>query len=190
MVRAPRDWSPGTTYHVTARGNRKQDLFHDYEDRRKYLTYLQDTKDKNPTTIHAYCLMSNHIHLLIETHHVPLEKIIRTLHTRYAVYFNKKYDYVGHVFQGRYGSTKIDTPSYFIKVSRYIHYNPVEAKLTVHPEKYPWSSYPFYINAIDNPLLSKERTLNYFPAPKVKRYKDYVDKEVQDEGLHQITIKK
>jgi REP element-mobilizing transposase RayT len=67
MVRTPRDWCPGATYHVTARGNRKQDLFHDIEDRKKYLSYLQETKDKYPFTIHAYCLMSNHIHLLIET---------------------------------------------------------------------------------------------------------------------------
>ncbi|MDX8344119.1 REP-associated tyrosine transposase [Rossellomorea sp. YZS02] len=190
MVRTPRDWSPGTTYHVTARGNRKQDLFHDDEDRKKYLLYLQETKDKYPFTIHAYCLMPNHIHLLIETHDVPLEKIIRSLHTRYAVYFNKKYDYVGHVFQGRYGSTKIDTPSYFIKASRYIHQNPVEGKLTIRPESYPWSSYPSYIHSIDHPLLSKERTLNYFPVPQVERYKKYVVKEVQNEALDKNTIKK
>ncbi|BCB05890.1 hypothetical protein KH172YL63_40230 [Bacillus sp. KH172YL63] len=137
--------------------------------------YVQETKDKYPFTIHAYCLMPNHIHLLIETQEIPLEKIIRILHTRYAVYFNKKYDYVGHVFQGRYGSTKIDTPSYFIKASRYIHQNPVEAKLTVSGEQYPWSSYPSYIHSIDNPLLSKERTLNYFPAPQIQLYKKFVE---------------
>lgn len=190
MVRTARNWSPGTTYHVTARGNRKQELFHDDDDRKKYVTYLQETKEKYPFTIHAYCLMSNHIHLLIETHDVPLEKFIRILHTRYAVYFNKKYDYVGHVFQGRYGSTKIDTPSYFIKASRYIHHNPVEAKLTIHPGSYPWSSYPFYLHSIDNPLLSKERTLNYFPAPQISRYKEYIEKGPQKEELQKNTIKK
>jgi putative transposase len=184
MVRTPRDWCPGATYHVTARGNRKQDLFHDIEDRKKYLSYLQDTKEKFHFTIHAYCLMSNHIHLLIETHDVPLEQIFRILHTRYAIYFNKKYDYVGHVFQGRYGSTKIDTPAYFIKVSRYIHQNPVKAKLTVVPEYYPWSSYPSYVHSIDNPLLSKERTLAYFPDSEVKLYKEYVDKEDEKEDLN------
>ncbi|PFA66912.1 transposase [Bacillus sp. AFS015802] len=190
MVRTPRNWCPGATYHVTARGNRKQELFHDDNDRKKYLTYVQKTKDKYPFTIHAYCLMSNHIHLLIETHDVPLEKIIRTLHTRYAVYFNKKYDYVGHVFQGRYGSNKIDTPSYFIRASRYIHHNPVEAKLTVQHGAYPWSSYPFYIHSIDNPLLSKERTLNYFPAPQVTLYKEYVEKEEEKKESVKNPIKK
>lgn len=180
-MRMPRDWRPGATYHVTARGNRKQDLFHDAEDRKKYLLYLQETKDKYPFTLHAYCLMSNHIHLLIETHDVPLEQIFRILHTRYAIFFNKKYDYVGHVFQGRYGSTKIDTPAYFMKASRYIHQNPVKAKLTVVPEYYPWSSYPAFVHSLADPLLSKERTLSYFPDSQVQLYKEYVDKEEKND---------
>ncbi|WP_064091901.1 transposase [Rossellomorea aquimaris] len=177
MVRNPRNWSPGATYHITARGNRKQDLFLHIEDREKYLYYLQDTKDKYPFTLHAYCLMTNHIHLLLETHHVPLAQIFRTLHTRYAVFFNKKYDFIGHLFQGRYGSTLVDSTAYFLQLSRYIHQNPVQAKLISRAENYPWSSYPSYFHSIHNPLLSKTKTLSYFPEPQVKFYKEYIEKE-------------
>ncbi len=176
MPRNSRNWTPWTTYHITARGNRREDLFFHNDDRKKYLFYLQDTKEKYPFSLHAYCLMSNHIHLLIETHDIPLGHIFRTLHTRYAVYFNKKYDLVGHLFQGRFGSTKIDTTAYFIKVSRYIHYNPVKAKVTMQPEDYPWSSCSSYIHNFDHPLLSKERTLAYFSDPKESNYKKYLNR--------------
>ncbi len=181
-MRKSRNWEPNTTFHITARGNRKEDLFRERQDHLKYLSYLKETQEKHPFQLHAYCLMSNHIHLLIETDNSPLQSIIRVLHTRYAIYFNKKYDLVGHVFQGRYGSTKIDLPSYFIKASRYIHMNPVEARITTRPEDYEWSSYKSYVKNIDHPLLSKSRTLSYFSEPPEHHYKEYVETSKRKKG--------
>ncbi|MFD2683199.1 transposase [Bacillus seohaeanensis] len=87
--------------------------------------------------MHAYCLMSNHLHLLVETSHIPIHQIFRILHTRYVIYFNRKYGLVGHISQGRYRASKIDISAYFISASRYIHRNPLEANLTSNPENYP-----------------------------------------------------
>jgi REP element-mobilizing transposase RayT len=88
MPRRAREWTPGT-YHVYCRGNRKQNIFIHDDDLRKYLSYLLDTKQKYPFKLHAYCLMPNHLHLLLESDKVPLDKILHTQHTRYAIYFNK-----------------------------------------------------------------------------------------------------
>jgi putative transposase len=177
MPRNPRNWTPGTTYHITARGNRKEDIFLQPVDRQKYLFYLQDTQSNYPFTLHAYCLMSNHLHLLVETSQIPIHQIFRILHTRYAIYFNRKYDLVGHLFQGRYGASKIDTSAYFISASRYIHRNPLEANLTSTPENYPWSSYASYVTSQPNPYISKARTLAYFPTPSERYYREYVEKQ-------------
>jgi putative transposase len=176
MPRRAREWTPGT-YHVYCRGNRKQNIFMYDDDRRKYLSYLLDTKQKYPFKLHAYCLMPNHLHLLLESDQVPLDKILHTQHTRYAIYFNKQYDLVGHLFNGRFGSTYVDTTSYFIGLSKYIHLNPTEARITDSAETYPWSSYSSYTQELDNPLIYKTRTLSYFPNHDVSLYKEYLDRK-------------
>jgi len=96
-------------------------------DRQKYLHFLKDVKAKSPFKLHAYCLMTNHIHLLLETLDNPLNQIMKILNQRYAIYFNHRYDYTGHVFQGGYGAKIIDSINYFLKASRYIHLNLLEA---------------------------------------------------------------
>jgi putative transposase len=173
MPRRPREWTPGT-YHVYCRGNRKQDIFMNDDDRRKYLSYLLETKQKYPFKLHAYCLMPNHLHLLIESDDVPLDKILHIQHTRYAIYFNKHNDVIGHLFHGRFGSTYVDTTAYFIGLSKYIHLNPTEAGLTSNSETYPWSSYSSYTQGIDNPLIDKTRTLSFFPNEDPALYKEFL----------------
>ncbi|MCA1055154.1 transposase [Rossellomorea aquimaris] len=176
MPRKAREWKPGT-YHVYCRGNRKQNIFLEDDDKRKYLSYLLDTKEKYPFKLHAYCLIPNHLHLLLESDVVPLNKILHTQHTRYAIYFNNHHDCVGHLFHGRFGATYVDTTSYFIGLSKYIHLNPTEAGLTISSASYLWSSYPFYLEGIDNPLIDKERTLSYFPNQDLTLYKEYLDRK-------------
>ncbi|MED1204648.1 transposase [Heyndrickxia acidicola] len=167
MPRKPRVWYPGATYHITARGVRKMDIFLDTLDFQTYLKYLLDVRARHPYTLHAYCLMNNHLHLQLETVKTPLDIIIKDLHSQYAIYFNKRYDAHGHVFQGRYGAEIIENYPYFLKVSSYIHLNPVAASMVKRPEDYRWSSYSAYIAAADtkNPYVSMEKTLSYFSAP-------------------------
>lgn len=94
------------------------------------------------------------------------------LNSRYAMYFNKRHELDGHVFQGRYGSELIDSPQYFLEVSRYIHLNPVKAELVKHPGEYPWSSYSSYVSENKNPLVSTERIISYFTDKEM--YRSYV----------------
>src|SRR5699024_10648536 len=108
-------------YHITSRGNRRSALFYDHQDHQAYLDILDETKFYYPFYLHAYCLMTNHVHLQIETINHHTKHIMKRLNSRYAMYFNKRHRLVGHVFQGRYGAEIIETKDYLLEVSRYIH---------------------------------------------------------------------
>ncbi|MCT8137699.1 transposase [Anaerobacillus sp. CMMVII] len=175
MARKLRIYFGGATYHITNRGNRREAVFYDDEDRNRYLKILEETRAIYPFILHSYCLMSNHIHLLLETiDHHPKE-IMKMINSRYAIYFNKRHELVGHLFQGRYGAEIIDTPQYFLEASRYIHLNPVEAKMVERPQDYPWSSYQAFISDSKNPHISTEKTLAYFENSQKETYKYYVE---------------
>ncbi|WP_258000465.1 transposase [Bacillus sp. Marseille-P3661] len=169
---------------MTARGNRRTSLFHNREDYLTYLNLLLEVKEMAPFILHSYCLMTNHIHLQLETttHHIKV--IMKELHSKYAVYFNKKYNYIGHVFQGRYGAELIEDDHYFLEVSRYIHRNPLEASMVECLSSYEWSSYPAYVNLTENQYVYLQRTLHYFPDPKFQNYKRFVEKTtLQDKEI-------
>ncbi|WP_442596860.1 transposase [Neobacillus sp. D3-1R] len=170
MARRHRIWFPGASYHITARGNRKFFIFYDDKDHQQYLSILKETQEQLPYYLHSYCLMSNHIHLLLETQNIPITEIMKTIQTHYAVYFNKRYDLVGHVFQGRFKSDLIKDASHFLNTSRYIHTNPLEAEITSEIQDYPWSSYPAYFTSTPNPLVTTEKTLSFFQAPQKENY--------------------
>jgi putative transposase len=144
LSRDHRIWFPGAKYHITNRGNRRAAIFYDDFDHEEYLELLEKSRKHFPFHLHAYCLMTNHIHLLIETiHHHPKDSM-KMLNSRYAMYFNKRHHLVGHVFEGRYGAELIDSAEYVLGVSRYIHLNPFEANMVKKPEDYLWSSYNAY----------------------------------------------
>jgi putative transposase len=182
MSRKHRICFPGATYHITARGNRKADIFLEKEDYQKYLTIAEKVHSTHPITLHSYCLMPNHVHLLIETVESPIPLFMKELQARYAIYFNKKYDFVGHVFQGRYGAQLIDSVTYFLEVTRYIHRNPLEANLVLDPAKYKWSSYTAYLSKVNNPLISTSKTLSYFQDSRYMTYQQFVEKEDKQVG--------
>jgi hypothetical protein len=119
--------------------------------------------------------MTNHVHLQIETIDHTLSEIIKLAHTKYASYFNRVYNLDGHVFQGRYGSQLILDDHYFLEVSRYIHRNPLEAKMVDAPQDYPWSSYSLYINGADDSFISKTKTLSHFS--NLSAYRNFVEKQ-------------
>ncbi|WP_318507195.1 transposase [Bacillus sp. T3] len=181
MSRKPREWYPGTACHITARGNRHAEIFHEEEDYIKYLEILEDVREKYPFTLHSYCLMTNHLHLQLETPENYIPEIIQKIHTIYAIYLNKKLDTDGHVFQGRYGSKIIISQRYFLIVNRYIHRNPLEAKMVQKAEDYPWSSYSAYLGLTENPLIDPTKTLSFFSSPTYQTYREFVEKEESDE---------
>jgi len=175
MARKLRVWYPGAMYHITSRGNRRAALFYDDFDKKSYLEILEEARVYYPFHLHSYCLMTNHIHLQLETIDHHPQYIMKMLNSRYALYFNKRHRLVGHVFQGRYGAELIETVDYQLEVSRYIHMNPIEAEMVTKPEEYPWSSYRAYILEKKNPYITTEKILGYFKEPKKEKYRKFVE---------------
>ena len=150
----------GGYYHVYNRGNRKQDIFFKPNDYVYYLEKLRDYKEKHEVTIICYCLMPNHIHLLVrQNSENPIYKFIHGLHTSYSIYVNRKYDKTGHLFQGRFKQKEIDKDEYLLQVSSYIHLNPLMDGLVEKLEDYQWSSYPDYIGLRPGTLCEKDMVL-------------------------------
>jgi len=177
MARKPRIWFPGATYHITARGNRRGNIFFEEQDYLKYLEILEEARSKYPFILHSYCLMTNHVHLQLETIDHHIKDIMYTIHSRYAIYLNQRLDMVGHVFQGRYGAEMILSDDYFLEVSRYIHRNPLEANIVKKPSDYPWSSYSSYVNLNENPHTNTSKTYSFFKDPVQLNYQSFVEKE-------------
>ena len=145
MPRKRREWYPGAIYHVINRGNRKADIFREPSDYTCFLHIVRNEQTKNAFTLHAICLMTNHIHMLIGTQNEGLSTIIQHILSRYAVFFNRKYELSGHVFQGRYTASLVRNDRYFLEVSRYIHMNPVKARMVSDPADYAYSSYSLFV---------------------------------------------
>lgn len=147
----PRLCFDGALYHVTARGDNREPIFVDDLDRRRYLELLSRYKRQRfHFTLHAYALMTNHVHLLLEpAAGTVVSRIMQCLAITYTRYFNRRHQRVGHVFQGRFRSRLIEQEVYLLVASRYVHLNPVRAGLVQHPEEYPWSSYRSYLGGHD-----------------------------------------
>ena len=154
MPRPLRITVPNLPFHVLDRGNNRQIIFHDDEDFVYFLKLLKRYKKELKFKLYHFCLMSNHIHLMIEpTVEGSLPKIMMRLTLAYSSFFNKKYRGVGHVWQGRYKSSLVDKEDYFIWCGLYVELNPVRAGLVARPENWRWSSYNFYAFGKTDPLL-------------------------------------
>jgi REP element-mobilizing transposase RayT len=145
MARKPRVEYPGAFYHVICRGNQRQVIFRSDADRKYYLERLEKYRQRYGFSVYAYVLMSNHVHLLIETGRVPLSKIMHGLQFTYTGYYNKKYRKVGHLFQGRYKAILCDRQAYLLALVRYLHLNPGRLRSPIDPWRYRWSSHPAYL---------------------------------------------
>ncbi|MGL4774659.1 MAG: transposase [Clostridium sp.] len=185
MGRKPRVWYEGAMYHITVRGNRKENIFIHYDD---YIRYQQDIietqefykeEESNMETyeILSYCLMTNHVHILMKCNTMKPEYFMRRLNSSYARYFNRKYNYVGHLYQERYYCDIIKDTAQLLEVSRYIHLNPVKAGIEKMPENYRWSSYRDIINNTQREIsIKKDILLDYFCyGDKEAQYKEFVD---------------
>ena len=149
MARRPRVFAPGLLYHVIVRGNQRRKTFRCDDDYKAYLDRLEHYRAKFHLRIYAYCLMPNHVHLLLESGPAPLGKFMQGLQQSYTQYFNRSYRKVGHLFQGRYKAIICDKDKYLLALLRYIHLNPVRAGLAKRPEGYAHSGHRRYL--IDGP---------------------------------------
>ncbi len=151
MTRPLRLEFPGAFYHIVNRGNAQGKIFLNNRDREKFLEYLRDSVDRFSLIVHAYCLMDNHYHLIVETPEANISRALQWLNVSYAVYFNKKRNRIGHVFQGRFKALVVNADEYLQILSRYIHLNPMRAKVVQQPENYRWSSYNAFVGNIEAP---------------------------------------
>jgi len=151
MARKPRIHYPGAIYHVMLRGNAKQTIFHGDEEYRYFEDILAEGLEQYSLTLHAYCWMKNHVHMALQVEDKPLSKLMQNLSQRYTHWFNKRYDRVGHLFQGRYKAILVDKDAYLLELIRYIHLNPVRAGMVSDPIDYPLSSHAAYIGHVQPP---------------------------------------
>lgn len=140
MARPLRIEYPEAFYHVTSRGNERKEIFRDVTDYELFLKTLKESAEFFTVRVHSYCLMPNHLHLLLETRQPNLSKFMQRLLGVYTTRFNRKRKRYGHLFQGRYKALVVDKDSYLLELTRYIHLNPVKAGLAESPEDYAWSS--------------------------------------------------
>ncbi|MBQ7379287.1 MAG: transposase [Clostridia bacterium] len=147
MSRQAREKCESNIYHVMLRGAGQQQIFEDTEDSERFLEILAECKQISEFALYAYCLMGNHVHLLIKEQHEPLEQIVKRIATRYVYWFNTKYERCGHLFQDRFRSEPVGDKQYFLTVLRYIHQNPVKAGICNVVEDYAYSSYREYVTS-------------------------------------------
>lgn len=164
MPRHNRQKSSSGVYHVMMRGINREPIFHDDDDRRHFLGFLIRARLLDAFDLYAYCLMINHVHLLIHERSDDISRTMKRINSRYAGWHNRKYDRVGPLFQGRFKSLNVEDDRYLLSVLRYIHLNPVKAKLVEAPENFEWSSCRSYYAAARTPsdLLNLNFILNLF----------------------------
>lgn len=165
------------------------EIFQDDTDYQVFLLLLKKMIEKHGCNLHAYCLMPNHFHLLIETGQEEIGKTFKGITNCYASYYNQKYGYHGHTFEGRFKSCLVKDDAYFLQTSRYIHMNPVKAKITEHPEDYPWSSYRTMIRISDDRITQTEKTMSYFKN-SIFHYREFVEDSVHKYIVRENDIRK
>lgn len=161
MPRQARRKSKSGIYHVMLRGINQQQIFEDCEDCDKFLQTLKDCKAVSEFKLFAYCLMGNHIHLLVQENKEPIDQVMKRLTTRFVYWYNIKYQRIGHLFQDRFKSEPIEDDFYFLTVIRYIHQNPVKAGLCRNLSDYKFSSYNSFFD--DSNLVDKDFVFDIIP---------------------------
>jgi REP element-mobilizing transposase RayT len=165
-MRKPRLEIQGGLYHVITRGNNRQLIFGSDDDHYKFLLQLAHQKAKLPFYLYAYCLMPNHIHLLIERQEDSISRVMQRLLTAYSQYYNRKNRKSGHLLQGRYKAILCQTDQYLAELVRYIHLNPVRAKMVRRAQDFRYSSHRAYMGLDESSLVDSEPLLRHFGATK------------------------
>ncbi|HWC77181.1 MAG TPA: transposase, partial [Blastocatellia bacterium] len=174
MARKLRIEIAGGLYHIITRGNNRRSIFRSNDDYLKFLAFLQSQKAKRPFYLYAYCLMPNHVHLLVEMLDDPISRVMHGMLTGYSQYYNRKYKKVGHLFQGRYKAILCQTDRYLGELVRYIHLNPVRAKMVARPEDFGYSGHRAYLGLDRSGLLDTEPVLRHFGATRKRAIEMYI----------------
>ena len=192
MPRMRRMKSETGIYHVVLRGINKQTIFEDEEDNEMFLVTVKQYKEQSGYKLLAYCLMGNHIHLLIKTGTEEPGQIFRRIGASYVYWYNRKYDRTGHLFQDRYKSEAVESDDYLFAILRYIHQNPLKAGIVKNIEEYPYSSYAEYLGLNDDQYVDKEFVLSLFHEEMdqaVSDFKEY-NEMIADEKFLDISDRK
>ena len=193
MARPLRIIYQGAVYHITLRGNERKAIFKDDLDRQRFLLKLEESLQRYEVHLHLYCLMTNHVHLVLATPRGNLSRFMQRLQTAYAVYFNRKYKRHGHLWQGRFGASVVEEDEYILKLSRYVHLNPVFTNAVKALSKrerievlraYRWSSYRSYIGKIKPLSFVEEEPILTMLSSSLKQrrstYRRFVETGIMD----------
>lgn len=193
MPRRPRFVVPGLPHHVIVRGVNREPIFYSEPDYRSYLGQLRKALVKFECELHAFVLMTNHVHLLISPkHEVGLSKLMQSIGRCYVQYFNFTYKRTGTLWEGRFKSSVVDTERYLLLCYRYIELNPYRAAMVWHPAEYPWSSYRFNALGQGNPLItphSKYSELGSSASTRQAAYRALFKTEIDEQDIAEIRDK-
>ncbi len=173
MARQRRQISESGYYHIMMRGNNKENVFSQDQDKEKVISILEKLKDDKILDVYAYCLMDNHIHLVVRDVRNEIGMTMRRFGVIYSLYYNKANNRVGHVFQERYKSEAIEEESFLMAVIRYVHKNPVKAKMVKRIQDYKWSSYNLYRQNI-NELVNVEDIVQIYTKDTNEGVKGFI----------------
>lgn len=173
MARRERIHFPGALYHVILRGNAGDQVFFDDLDRQRLYLIIQFAVERFRCRIHAFCLMRNHLHLVVQVDDIPLSAIMQNMALRYTKWINYRRNRTGHLFQGRYKAILVDADAYLLELVRYVHLNPVRAGASSTPEDYPWSGHRCYLGTESIPWLTTGPVLSLLAPASDKARKAY-----------------
>lgn len=179
MGRKPRVEFKGAIYHVIKRGNNREYIFQERQDKECLLKYIEYAKEDGGFNLLGYVIMDNHYHLMIETKDKPLHKIMQTVNNRYSKDYNQRHNRSDHVFGGRYKGILVQDDKYLFSLLRYIHYNPVRAKICKNMDQYNWSSDQYYRKNV-NGLVQIDKILNMFSDNRrmaLEEYERFMDQK-------------
>lgn len=179
MARQLRVEYEGAIYHITARGNERKKIFFTERDYQRFKEYLVIAQERFGCVLHAYVLMGNHYHMILETKEKNLSRVMHYLNSSYTTYINVKRKRNGHLLQGRFKSIVVDKDGYLLELSRYLHLNPVRAGMAQRPEEYRYSSYKAYIDRRQTDCIKTEMILEMIaPTASVatQKYREFVER--------------
>ncbi len=184
MPRQARKKSESGIYHIMMRGINRQTIFRDKNDKKKFLLTLKYYKKINNFELYCYCLMNNHIHLLVKETSESISNFIKRISSSYVYWYNRKYERCGHLFQERFKSETVESEEYFLTVLRYIHQNPVKAGLVKNVEEYEWSSYNEYMK--NATITDINFALDFFSSDRlkaIKLFEEFTNEKNEDKCL-------
>ncbi len=187
MARVARERSRTGIYHIMLRGINRQTIFEDNQDRVRFLDILEEYKDICEFVFYGYCLMDNHVHLLIKETKESVSDIIKRICSSYVYWYNAKYKRCGHLFQERFKSEIVETDSYFLTVLRYIHQNPLNAKIAESVAGSKWTSYKEYIER--SQMVDVDYAFNYFSKIRsraIPLFIEFMNADNEDQCLDDV----